>query len=80
MPAVTLCNVSSLAGVEMADSLLGRVEDNEQIVVECEWSMMPKNGSRFSEKIVLEHKIQTMSRSTRSDRGLSDARECQQWP
>jgi hypothetical protein len=47
MPAVTLCNVSSLAGVEMADSLLGRVEDNEQIVVECEWSMMPKNGSRF---------------------------------
>jgi hypothetical protein len=34
----------------------------------------------FSEKIVLEHKIQTMSRSTRSDRGLSDARECQQWP
>jgi hypothetical protein len=44
MPAVTLCNVSSLAGVEMADSLLGRVEDNEQMVVECGWSMMPKSG------------------------------------
>jgi hypothetical protein len=50
MPAVTLCNVSSLAGVEMADSLLGRVENREQIVVEYAWSMIPRSGSRAAGK------------------------------